>query len=196
MGERSSGKRKDSENSVGSDSNPHGLAGVVHENVRSIQQLRDELADARTYHHRFAEAVFRTVGSMRFIYFELVFLTIWFLINTGNVPFISIFDEYPFVFLATILAAKAIFITVFILYTQNRQSIVDKKREDLNLQITLLTEHEVTRLIGVTHAIAKHFKIPVEEFELQELKQEVKPEKVIDVIEDEKKRSEAKEKSK
>jgi uncharacterized membrane protein len=59
-----------------------------------------------------------------------------------------------------------------------------QKRADLDLQISLLAEHEITRLIILTGAIAEHLGIkPVQEPELEELAQDVAPEQVLDTIE-------------
>jgi uncharacterized membrane protein len=83
-----------------------------------------------------------------------------------------------------VASVEAIFLSTFILITQNRMAAQAQKRTDLDLQISLLAEHEITRLIILTDAIAEHLGIkPVQEPELEELAQDVAPEQVLDTIE-------------
>ena len=83
-----------------------------------------------------------------------------------------------------VASVEAIFLSTFILITQNRMAAQAQKRADLDLQISLLAEHEITRLIILTGAIAEHLGIkPVQDPELEELAQDVAPEQVLDTME-------------
>jgi uncharacterized membrane protein len=106
-------------------------------------------------------------------------------VNIGLVPGAPKFDP-TFVILATAASVEAIFLSTFVLISQNRSSAAADRRADLDLQINLLAEHEVTRLIALTSAIAQ--KLGVEEepdSELAELKRDVAPEAVLDTLEGE-----------
>ena len=82
-------------------------------------------------------------------------------------------------------SVEAIFLSTFILITQNRMASVADKRAELDLQISLLAEHEVTRLVTLVSAMAERMHIRTEvDSELNELKQDVAPEVVLDEIEE------------
>jgi uncharacterized membrane protein len=89
------------------------------------------------------------------------------------------FDPYPFVMLAVLASVEAIFLSTFVLISQNRQAAMNEQNAQLDLQINLLAEHEVTRLITLTEQIARKVGVPVSEESLQELKQDVAPERVL-----------------
>jgi uncharacterized membrane protein len=94
-------------------------------------------------------------------------------------------DE-TFVILGTSASVEAIFLSTFVLISQNRMAALADKRADLDLQISLLAEHEITKVISLTSAIAARLGIEdARDPELTELKQDVAPEAVLDEIEEE-----------
>src|SRR3712207_4151098 len=89
-----------------------------------------------------------------------------------------------FVVLAMIASVEAIFLSTFVLINQNRMAAMADKRADLDLQISLLAEHEITRLITLVTAIAARMGIEESRHpELAELSQDIAPDKVMDQIE-------------
>ena len=83
-----------------------------------------------------------------------------------------------------VASVEAIFLSTFILITQNRMTAQAEKRADLDLQISLLAEHEITRLLTLTMAIATHLGLDTShDPELAELAQDVAPEQVLDTLE-------------
>lgn len=79
---------------------------------------------------------------------------------------------------------EAIFLSTFVLINQNRMSVAQVKRADLDVQMSLLTEHELTRLLALVSAVAKQLKVRTDvDHELDELKQDVAPEAVLDKLE-------------
>jgi uncharacterized membrane protein len=92
-------------------------------------------------------------------------------------------DE-SFVILAMEASVEAIFLSTFVLISQNRMQAAADKRADLDLQISLLAEHEVTKLAAMVAAIADHLGVETEVGpELGEITQDVAPEAVLDEIE-------------
>ena len=119
---------------------------------------------------------------MTFVYLHLMLFGLWIIVNLGWVPGVPRFDP-TFVVLAMFASVEAIFLATFVLITQNRMQVHADQRADLDLQISLLTEHEVTRLIELVAEIAK--RMGIEEAhapDIDELKKMVKPEKVLDQI--------------
>jgi uncharacterized membrane protein len=119
---------------------------------------------------------------MAFVVLHLVLFGLWIVINLGWLP-VKRFDP-SFVVLAMFASVEAIFLSTFVLISQNRMQTQADARADLDLQISLLAEHEVTRLIAVVTAMAE--RMGVEEArnpELAELARDVAPERVLDEIE-------------
>ncbi|MFL6596080.1 MAG: DUF1003 domain-containing protein, partial [Chthoniobacterales bacterium] len=136
---------------------------------------------------RIADAVTRFTGSMRFVYIHLVLFAVWIVANLPGVP-LPKFDP-TFVVLAMFASVEAIFLSTFVLISQNRMAEQADKRANLDLQVSLLAEHEVTRLITLVKAIAE--KLDIEESrnpELPELQQDVAPERVLDALEENERR--------
>jgi uncharacterized membrane protein len=154
--------------------------------TRNIEALaeRRRLEDERaTAEDLLAQWITRFAGSMAFVYLHAAVVAGWVLINSGLTP-IRAFDP-TFVILATVASVEAIFISTFILISQNRAQAAADRRADLDLQISLLSEHEVTHLIKLVSAIAD--RLGVEEAanpELQELQRTVAPEAVLERMEE------------
>lgn len=159
------------------------LARVVERNIQVLlDRTRGEEAKSRPQ-DRLADAVTTFAGSLGFVYIHLVLVVFWVVVNSGLLRIIPRFDP-TFVVLATVASVEAIFLSTFILISQNRMQALADKRSDLDLQVSLLAEHEVTRLITLVTAIAR--KLDIEEAldpELEELANDVAPEKVLDVME-------------
>ena len=160
------------------------LAGVVERNIRTLLRRRREEEGSRSRQARIADAIGRFAGSMRFVYIHLVVVGLWLAINLGWLPMIPRFDP-TFVVLAMVASVEAIFLSTFVLIAQNRMSAMADKRANLDLQISLLAEHEVTRLISMVTAIAQQMGLDIaQDPELAELSQDVAPEKVIQEMEE------------
>jgi uncharacterized membrane protein len=119
---------------------------------------------------------------MAFVYLHLSLFGFWIVANLGWVPGIPPWDE-SFVVLAMIASVEAIFLSTFVLISQNRMAAAADKRADLDLQINLLTEHEVTKLVDMVSEISKHLGLGhVAGEEVEELKRNVAPEAVLDAM--------------
>lgn len=160
------------------DSKDGELARVVHENIRALLEVRRREDAKRTLSDLIAERVSLFVGSMRSVVIHTLLVGGWLVWNV--LPGTPKFDPYPFVMLAVFASVEAIFLSTFVLITQNRQALISEKNAQLDLQVNLLAEHEVTRLITLTEQIARKVGVEVREGDLQELKRDVAPERVLD----------------
>ncbi len=151
-------------------------------NIQALEGRRRAEAAAASAQEKVAAAVTRFSGSMRFVYLHLAIYGFWIIANLGWVPGIPAWDP-TFVVLAMIASVEAIFLSTFILITQNRMAALAEKRAELDLQISLLTEHEVTKLVAMVDAISRHLEVPHDAGEVDELKRNVAPEAVLDAIE-------------
>jgi uncharacterized membrane protein len=152
------------------------LSSVVHRNIRALLDARQMLVRNDTVEQRISDAITRFTGSMWFVYLHAAVLVLWFVVNLGLVG-LKPFDPYPFVLLAMSASVEAIFLSTFVLMSQNRSNYLADRRADLNLQIDLLSEHEVTRLIRLVDAVAQRLGVVGEDVE--ELKRDVEPQVML-----------------
>lgn len=157
-----------------------GLATTLARNIRLLQDRAAAEAAAASLPDRIAARVTAFTGSMTFVVIHLLLFGAWIAINTLPTP-VPRFDP-SLVILAMWASVEAIFLSTFVLISQNRNAVVDARRAELDLQISLLAEHEVTRLITLTRRIAEHLGLPPDDPELPELEGAVAPDRVLDTI--------------
>ncbi len=156
------------------------LAKIIEQNIHTIINNRRIAASQRTTEERLADAITSFSGRMYFVYFHIVWFGIWIFINLG-VFGIQPFDPYPFGLLTMIVSLEAIFLSTFVLISQNRLSAEADRRADLDLQIGLLTEHEITRVLNMLDAIQDKMGIENDtDKELLELEKNIRPEDVLE----------------
>lgn len=163
--------------------NPRELAEVVERNMEAIEDYRREAENARTIHERIADAITSVSGSLPFVYCHVVIFAVWIGANLG-IGGLPAFDPYPFGMLTTAVSLEAIFLSTFVLVSQNRQARIDERRTELDLHINLLSEYEITRILILTHELCKRngIKTPVRE-DLDELEKDVKPDVLLRELE-------------
>jgi uncharacterized membrane protein len=159
------------------------LDEILERNIQTLMERRRQEQAAVTRHQGAAIVIGRFIGSFGFIYAHLVLFGGWILANTIGLPGIPTFDP-ELVLVATFAAIEAIFLTTLVLINQNRMSAVAERRAELDLQISLLTEHELTRMLHLVSAMAERLKVhsAVDE-EIEELKGDVEAADVLDKIE-------------
>jgi uncharacterized membrane protein len=121
---------------------------------------------------------------MTFVYLHLAVFGLWIAANLHWIPGLPAWDE-SFVVLAMAASVEAIFLSTFVLISQNRLAADADKRAELDLQISLVTEHEITKVVGLLNDMAAKFNIDTDEkAELQEAASDIAPEQVLDKIEE------------
>ena len=136
---------------------------------RAIRGFAAEMAKRRTLGQKFADWLTRFFGSISFVVFNLVLFSGWVLWNVGLIPGLESFDPFPFGFLTMIVSLEAIFLAVFVLISQNRESQINDLREEVDLQINLIAEEEITKILALTSKLYDHLGVPVEDPELQSM---------------------------
>ena len=125
----------------------------------------------------------RFAGSMVFIYLHAAVYGAWIVANLGLVPGVPQFDK-SFVILATEASVEAIFLSTFVLISQNKMAAAADKRADLDLQINLLAEHELTKVAAMLAGVMEHLGMPAyQDSEVGEITKDVAPEAVLDELE-------------
>jgi uncharacterized membrane protein len=167
---------------LGDENNPM-LADVIERNIRTIIRLRRQAKSERSAQDRIADWVTDFSGQTVFVYVHIVWFGIWILLNEGVGGF-KPFDPFPYGLLTMIVSLEAIFLSTFVLISQNRLSEEAERRADLDLHIGLLTEHELTRALKMLDAIQHHLGIAHDDDrELADLEMETRPEDVLAEIE-------------
>lgn len=155
------------------------LSKVIERNIRTIIHLRTKAAHERGLQSRIADAITSVSGRMIFAYVHIVWFGAWILINTGHFG-LRIFDPFPYGLLTMVVSLEAIFLSTFVLISQNRLSEETERRADLDLHIGLLTEHELTRVLQMLDVIQDKLGIVDHaNSDLADLEMETKPEDVL-----------------
>jgi uncharacterized membrane protein len=166
---------------------PATLAKVLEDNIRLISKHREESERQKSFQDRMADLITRWSGSMFFVYGHVLWFGMWIVVNVFTA---RPFDPFPFGLLTTIVSLEAIFLSTFVLVSQNRQAALADRRTELDLQINLLAEYEMTRVLTLVDRLAKKFNIDdCDEDELAELEQDVKPDRLLKELEDREKNS-------
>jgi uncharacterized membrane protein len=132
---------------------------LTEENIRAVAKLQKQAAGRRTAGERFADAVSARVARESTVVVHVIWFALWVMINTGRVPFIKPFDLFPFPLLTTIVSLEAIFLTLFVLASQNRLTHEADRRAHLDLQVNLLSEQEMTVVLRMLGELCEHFDL-------------------------------------
>jgi uncharacterized membrane protein len=155
---------------------------LTQRNVELICKLEESAKQERTRSDLIAEGIANFCGSMTFVWVHVVWFGGWIIINL--MPGLPHIDPFPFTFLTLVVSLEAIFLSTFILISQNHDTKISERRNHLDLQINLLSEQENTKMIAMLQAIAAKVGADVnEDSYLQALSEETEPEKLVRQIE-------------
>lgn len=160
---------------------PSNLSSTLRRNIHALEARRAHEDRSALLQDRIADRITSFAGSMTFVYVHAATFGVWILANTVGLPALPRFDP-SLVVLAMAASVEAIFLSTFVLISQNRIAAAAEKRSELDLQISLLAEHEITKIVQIASQIARRLGIDVDE-EVAELERTVAPEAVLDEIE-------------
>ena len=150
-------------------------------NVESVVRIEAEAHAKRRFSDAVADAITAFCGSMAFVWTHVVWFVVWIALNV--MPELDHFDPFPFQFLTLIVSLEAIFLSTFILISENRQSRIADRRNLLDLQINLLSEQENTKMLKLLAQIAKKVGADVDDAEIRALEAPTHPAQLADQIE-------------
>ncbi|WP_419805110.1 DUF1003 domain-containing protein [Terriglobus sp.] len=139
---------------------PQTKTHAIEDGIRSVVEMDRGFDENRTLVDRLADTIGSFSGSMWFVGLHVVWFTLWFLINTGVLRFVPRFDPYPFILLAMIVSVEGVLLSTFVLMKQNRMQQRSDARHQLDLQINLLSEKEVTKALQLLRQIAEKLDLP------------------------------------
>ena len=133
-------------------------ASTTLRNIKTITELEKGALAGRSLSARIGDAIATQAGRMWFIVVHVIWFAIWLMLNMR--PH-TIFDPFPFALLTMIVSLESIFLSLFILMSQNRSNVVADQRNHLDLQINLLSEDENTKMLQVLRALCAHHKLAI-----------------------------------
>jgi uncharacterized membrane protein len=155
-----------------------GMQSTLRDNIAALATRARAERRAAPLPARIADRITRFTGSMTFVAIHLTIYGLWIVANFGWLPGVPSFDP-TFVILASEASVEAIFLSTFVLISQNRMAEQADRRADLDLHINLLAEHELTRLAALVGRIAERLDVAVED---REIETDVEPERVLDAL--------------
>jgi uncharacterized membrane protein len=156
---------------------------VTRQNVLAMRKLEEAAMARRTGGDRVAAAIARFCGRMTFVWIHVVLFAIWIAYNA--LPWFEPFDPYPFTFLTLVVSLEAIFLSTFILISQNYDMRISERRSQLDLQINLLAEQENTKALQILERIAKKVGAHIgDDAQVRALEEATRPQALVEQIEE------------
>lgn len=134
-----------------------------------IQSFEAKELKKRPFVIKIADYLTSAFGSVSFLLLNVALFSFWILANQERIPNVSAFDSFPYPLLTTIVSLEAIFLSIIVLMSQNRQNHVSTIREELDMQVNRIAEKEITKSLLILKKIAEKQGIKVEDHELDEM---------------------------
>jgi len=161
---------------------PISVEELTKRNVETVLRLEEAAKEQRTRADRVAEVIAGFCGSMTFVWVHVAWFGGWIIFNL--LPGIKHIDPFPYTFLTLVVSLEAIFLSTFILISQNHDTRVSEKRNHLDLQINLLSEQENTQMLRMLQQIATKVGADVaQDSHAKVMEQPTNPEKLVEQIE-------------
>ncbi len=130
------------------------------DNINTVVAIEEEAQLRRTRADRVSDLIANFVGSMPFVILHLGWFGAWVVINLGVLSGKWKFDPYPFALLCMLVSLEGVLLSTFVLIKQNRMSQRADQRAHLGLQINLLSEKELTKILQLQQLICARLEIP------------------------------------
>jgi uncharacterized membrane protein len=154
-----------------------GNANAWEGNISAIAEMEREATVGRSAGERMGDLIARQAGRVWFISAHAIWFAVWIFLNTGLIPRLRAFDPYPYQFLTLVVSLEAIFLSLFILMSQNRGNKQADARSHLDLQINLLAEQESTKILQMLQKLCAHHNLSIaDDPEVELLTSPTKPE--------------------
>lgn len=118
---------------------------------------------------KFADKLTNLSGSPVFLVANAAFFAIWIVLNVGIIPGISPFDPFPFGLLTMAVSLEAIFLSIFVLVSQNRSAYISTVRDEVELYINVTAEQEITKILQILAEMRKEMGIKKADPQLEQM---------------------------
>ena len=144
-----------------------------HHSHRLIKSFEAEALKKRSLFVKLADAMTSSFGTVFFLVLNLVFFIVWIIINNGKTAFRP-FDPFPFMLLSVAVSSYAIILSIIVLISQNRENQIESLRQELQLQVNLIAEREITKVLKMLKEVLEEVKKgKISDEELDEMIKEV-----------------------
>jgi CRP/FNR family transcriptional regulator, cyclic AMP receptor protein len=113
---------------------------------RVTRNVNEEIPAPATFGERLSDLLTAVAGDIRFVYFSAAWFLVWIILNTEIIPGLKAFDPFPYGLLTMVVSLEAIFLSLFVLISQNRQAAREKVRNDIEYDVNLKAELEIRAL--------------------------------------------------
>lgn len=141
--------------------------------MKFIQSFEAKELKKRSWSVRLADDLTEIFGSLMFLAINVFLFLFWILANSGKIPGISIFDPFPYPLMTTVVSLEAIILTLIVLMSQNRQSFISNLREEIDMQVNIASEREITKILQILVKIIEKQGIKLNDKELEEMLKEI-----------------------
>jgi uncharacterized membrane protein len=131
-------------------------------NIDAIAKLEHDALRRRTATERVSDVIAKLVGNVGFLAAQLILIVAWALLNLQLIPGVKPFDPFPFGMLALVVSSESVFLTIFVLISQNRMSRQSEQRSHLDLQVGMLSEQELTTILQMLQKLCQHMGVNVD----------------------------------
>ena len=135
---------------------------------KHAQKFKSHLNFERHWADKVADILTQQFGTLWFLVWNAVFFIGWIEWNLGLYG-VEPFDPFPFGFLTMFVSLEAIFLAIVVLISQNRQNKVADMRQQIDFEIDVRAEAEVTKLLRMQHLLFDHLKISKDDPDLKEM---------------------------
>jgi uncharacterized membrane protein len=135
--------------------------------MESYTEFEEKWADA------LAKFLTKYFGTLQFLIITLVFIFLWIIINLGIVPGIKPFDLSPFIWLVTIVQLFSIVLSITILISQNQETKIEMVRQQMDFEINVRAEQEITKILQMIEVIHAELGIAKADKELEQMKEAI-----------------------
>jgi len=136
-------------------------------NIAAIAKLEEEALERRTRTERQSDAIVKFIGSPKFLLLHVILVAAWSTVNLSLIPNVRAFDPFPFGILALFVSSESVFLTIFVLISQNRMARQAERRSHLDLQVGMLAEQELTMMLQMLQKLCQHSGVDVQSAALQ-----------------------------
>jgi uncharacterized membrane protein len=136
-------------------------------NIAAIAKLEAEALERRTRTERDSDNIVKFIGSPKFLLLHVFLVAAWSVVNLNLIPHVKSFDPFPFGILALFVSSESVFLTIFVLISQNRMARQAERRSHLDLQVGMLSEQELTMILQMLQKLCRHAGVDVTSADLQ-----------------------------
>lgn len=138
-----------------------------------IRSFEAKALKKRSFIAKLADFLTSYFGTVTFLLSNAVIYTVWILGNSGKIPGFPMIDPYPYSFMNSFVSIEAIILTVIVLMSQNRESQLNVLRQELGLQVQLISEKEITKILALLKEILARERGAKTDVELEEMTKEI-----------------------